>query len=61
MDKSLLNPIGPLGSIVIGIVLIALHYTNVMPLGWLGAAFVFGGFILFMVRMMNKKNAQLSK
>ncbi|MGB1126717.1 MAG: hypothetical protein ACPG4Q_16060 [Phycisphaeraceae bacterium] len=61
MDKSLLNPIGPLGSILIGIAFIVLHYTNVMSLGWLGAAFVFGGIILLMVRIMNNKQQQLPK
>ena len=59
MDKSLLNPIGPLGSIVIGVVFIVLHYTTTLSLGWLGAAFVFGGIILLMVRIMNNKKNQL--
>lgn len=61
MDKSLLNPIGPLGSIVIGVVFIVLHYARVMPLGWLGAAFVFGGIILLMVRIMNNKKQELPR
>jgi hypothetical protein len=32
-----------------------------MSLGWLGAAFVFGGIILLMVRIMNNKQQQLPK
>ena len=59
MDRSLLNPIGPLGSI--GIVFIVLHYTRVMPLGWLGMAFVLGGLILLMVRIMNNKKQELPR
>ena len=61
MDKSLLNPVGPLGSIVIGIAFIVLHYAQVMPLGWLGAAFILGGLILLMVRIMNKKKQELPR
>ncbi|MEM6505482.1 MAG: hypothetical protein AAF711_08440 [Planctomycetota bacterium] len=60
MDKSLFNPIGPLGSIIIGIVFLVLHYTRVMQLGWLGAAFVFGGIILLMVRIINNKKKTLT-
>jgi len=61
MDKSLLNPIGPLGSIVIGVVMIVLHYASVIALGWLGAAFLFGGLIMLIVRIMNNKKTQLPK
>ena len=61
MDKSLLNPIGPLGSIIIGIVLIVLHYATTFSLGWLGAAFLFGGIILLMVRIMNNKKQELPR
>ena len=60
MDKSLLNPIGPLGSIVIGVVLLVLTYTRVTPpLHWLGLAFVMGGLIMLLVRIMNKKQDKL--
>lgn len=59
MDKSLLNPIGPLGSILIGVAMIAVHYAQIMPLGWLGLAFILGGVILLMVRIMNNKKKDL--
>jgi len=58
---SIYHPIGPLGSITIGIVMIALHYLHVMPLAWLGLAFVLGGLILLMVRIMNKKDSELPR
>lgn len=61
MDKTLLNPIGPLGSIVIGIAMIAAHYMLIAPLGWLGLAFILGGTIMLMVRIMIKKNNELPK
>ncbi|MFN3167360.1 MAG: hypothetical protein ACE37H_09885 [Phycisphaeraceae bacterium] len=59
MDRSLFNPIGPLGSILIGIVFCVLHFTRVAPLGWLGLACVLGGLILLMVRIMNNKKREL--
>ena len=61
MDKTLLNPIGPFGSILIGLVLIALTFFRIAPLGWLGLAFLLGGAILMMVRIMNKKKTQLPR
>lgn len=65
MDKSLLNPIGPLGSIIIGIVMIGLTLARIYPggldLGWLGLAFLLGGTIMLMVRIMNEKKKQLPK
>ena len=61
MDKSLLNPIGPFGSIIIGIVMLALAFMRIAPLGWLGLAFLLGGTILLMVRSMNNKKNQLPK
>lgn len=65
MDKSLLNPIGPLGSIIIGIVMIGLTIAGIYPggldLGWLGLAFLLGGTIMLMVRIMNEKKKQLPK
>lgn len=65
MDKSLLNPIGPLGSIVIGIVMLVLAYAGIYPgglnLGWLGLAFLLGGAIMLLARMMTKKNTELTK
>jgi len=65
MDKSLLNPIGPLGSIVIGIVMLVLGLMKIHPggidLSWLGLAFLFGGLIMLMVRIMNKKKTELPK
>jgi hypothetical protein len=63
MDKSLLNPIGPLGSIVIGLVMIGLTFAGIYPgglnLGWLGLAFLLGGTIMLMVRIMTRKNTEL--
>lgn len=65
MDKSLLNPIGPLGSIIIGIVLLGLGYAGIHPgginLSWLGVGFLLGGTIMFLVRIMSKKNNELPK
>jgi hypothetical protein len=65
MDRSLLNPFGPLGSIIIGLVMIGLSIAGIYPggldLGWLGIAFLLGGTIMLMVRIMNKKKTQLPK
>ena len=65
MDKSLLNPLGPLGSIIIGIVMLVLGIMGVHPggidLSWLGVAFLLGGTIMIMVRIMNKKKTELPK
>lgn len=65
MDKSLLNPIGPLGSIIIGVVMSGLSFAGIHPggidLGWLGLAFILGGSIMLMVRIMIKKNKELPK
>ena len=65
MDKSLLSPTGPLGSIIIGIVLLVLGVMKIHPGGidltWLGLAFLLGGLILFMVRIMNKKDTELPR
>ena len=65
MDKSLLNPIGPLGSIVIGVVMLGLGAVGIHPgginLGWLGIAFLLGGTVMLMARIMNKKNTELPK
>ena len=65
MDKSLLNPIGPLGSIIIGVVMSGLSFAGIHPggldLGWLGLAFILGGTIMLMVRIMTKKNTELPK
>jgi uncharacterized membrane-anchored protein len=65
MDKSLLNPIGPLGSIIIGIVCLGLTFARIYPAGlnlaWLGVAFLLGGTIMMMVRIMNKKKNELPK
>ena len=65
MDKSLLNPIGPLGSIVIGVVMLGLGAVGIHPggmnLGWLGIAFLLGGTVMLMARIMSKKNTELPK
>ena len=66
MDKSLLNPIGPLGSIIIGLVMLGLTFVSIYPgglnLGWLGLAFLLGGAIMLLARIMiNKKNTELLK
>ena len=65
MDKSLLNPIGPVGSIVIGAVMLGLGLARIYPgginLGWLGIAFLLGGTIMLMVRIMNNKKTELPK
>lgn len=65
MDKSLLNPFGPLGSIIIGAVMLGLGLARIYPgginLSWLGIAFLLGGTIMLMVRIMNKKKNELPK
>ena len=65
MDKSLLNPFGPLGSIVIGIVMLVLGLMKIHPggidLSWLGLAFLLGGTIMLMGRIMSKKKTELPK
>ena len=65
MNRSIYHPIGPVGSILIGIVLCVLHFANITPgglsLGWLGLAFLLGGTIMLMVRIMNEKKNQLPK
>jgi len=58
---SIYNPLGPVGSIIIGLVLCVLHLSRVAPLGWLGIAFLLGGVIMLMVRIMNDKKKQLPK
>lgn len=63
MDKSLLNPIGPFGSITIGLIMLGLGFARIYPGGlnltWLGLAFLLGGTIMLMVRIMIKKNTEL--
>ena len=63
MNRSIYHPIGPVGSILIGLVLCVLHFANITPaglsLGWLGLAFLLGGVIMLMVRIMNEKKKQL--
>ena len=63
MDKSLFNPIGPFGSVIIGITLLVLGIMKIHPggidLSWLGLAFLLGGTIMLMVRIMNKKKTEL--
>ena len=65
MDKSLLNPVGPLGSIIIGVVMLGLGIARIHPgglnLSWLGVAFLLGGTIMIMVRIMNNKKNELPK
>ena len=65
MNRSLYHPLGPVGSILIGIVLVALHFAGVFPglwaIGMLGLAFIFGGVIMLMVRIMSEKKKQLPK
>ena len=65
MDRSIYHPIGPVGSILIGLVMIALHFAGVFPglwaIGMLGFAFAFGGTIMLMVRIMTNKKQQLPK
>lgn len=60
MDKSIFHPIGPVGSILIGLVLSALHLFKVALLGWLGLAFMLGGLIMLMTRIFAAKK-QLPK
>ena len=64
-SDSLYHPIGPLGSIIIGIVMIGLSIARIYPgglnLAWLGLAFLLGGIILMMVRIMTKKNNELPR
>ena len=63
MDRSIFHPIGPVGSILIGLVMIALHFAGAFPglwaVGMLGFAFAFGGGIMLIVRIMNHKKQQL--
>ncbi len=65
MDRSIYHPIGPVGSILIGLVLLVMHFANITPrnlsLGWLGLAFLLGGAIMLMVRIMNQNKNQLPK
>ncbi|MEM9346732.1 MAG: hypothetical protein AAGB26_08955 [Planctomycetota bacterium] len=65
MDRSLFNPVGPFGSILIGLVIIGLSIARIYPgginLGWLGVAFLLGGLILLIVRIMNKKQTELPR
>lgn len=63
MGRSIYHPIGPVGSILIGLMLCVLHFTEFTPggisLGWLGLAFLFGGAIMLMVRIMTEKKKKL--
>ena len=52
------HPIGPVGSIIIGLVICALHLAQILPLGWVGLALVLGGAIMLMVRIMNQNKDQ---
>ena len=65
MDKSIYHPIGPVGSILIGAVMSGLSFARIYPggidLSCLGIAFLLGGTIMLMVRIMNKKNKELPK
>lgn len=59
--NSIYHPIGPVGSILIGIVLCGLHVAGILLLGWIGVALVLGGAIMLMVRIMNQKKNELPK
>ena len=61
MNRSIYHPIGPVGSIIIGLVICALHLARVAPLGWVGLALVLGGAIMLITRIMNQKNKELPK
>ncbi len=65
MDRSHFHPVGPLGSVLIGLVLIALHFARVFPglwaVGMLGFAFAFGGAIMLIARIMSDKKKELPK
>jgi len=65
MNRSTFHPVGPVGSILIGLLLVALHYAGVFPglwaVGMLGFAFLFGGAIMLLVRIMSDKKKQLPK
>lgn len=59
--KEIFNPIGPLGSIFIGIVLMVLAYLRIVNLGWVGLAFLLGGFIMLVVRIINANKTPFDK
>lgn len=65
MDKNTFHPVGPVGSILIGLVLCGLHLANITvggaSIGWLGFAFLFGGTIMLIVRIMSQKSKELPK
>jgi|GEM_PF-2457746 len=64
-QTSIYHPIGPVGSILIGIVLCVLHFAQVFPglwaIGMVGLAFLLGGVIMLMVRIMTQNKNKLPK
>lgn len=64
-SSNIFHPIGPLGSIIIGLAMLILGLVGIHPAGvdlsWLGLAFLLGGSIMLMVRIMNNKKDELPR
>jgi len=61
--KEIFNPLGPFGSILIGILLfiIAVLWPSASALVWLAIAFFFGGFIMITTRLINHNKSLMDK
>ncbi|MEM1356328.1 MAG: hypothetical protein AAGC72_16245 [Planctomycetota bacterium] len=59
--KEIFSPIGPFGSILIGIALGVAAFLWEPMLMWLAVAFFFGGFIMLTTRMIQSNKSLMDK
>lgn len=59
--KEIFNPLGPFGSIIIGVLLFIAGVLWMPPLMWLAIAFFFGGFIMITTRLINRNKSLMDK
>lgn len=59
--KEIFNPLGPFGSILIGVALFVVAFLWVPVMIWLAIAFFFGGFIMITTRLINRNKSLMDK
>lgn len=59
--KEIFHPVGPVGSLIIGVLLFFAAMFWMPTLMWLAIAFFFGGFIMLTVRLINANKTPFDK
>lgn len=59
--KEIFHPVGPVGSIIIGLLMYVASVLWIYPLRWLALAFLLGGFIMLTVRLINANKTPFDK